>query len=246
MCIRDRRTGLECAAALRDEPGDPARLRAIAAVAGALRGNGRPGISEHEAKQLLRNAGVPVVDGRVAVSEDDAARALDELGAPLALKLSAPSLLHKSELGALVLDLASAEDVRAAHRRLSAIGIEGAAVLVERMAVPGVELLVAARRDAVVPCLVVGLGGIWAELHEDAAIVPLPASAERVEAALRSLRGAPLLTGGRGRTPLDVPAAARLAAGVGELMLEADLSLIELNPVFVHEQGAVAVDAVVA
>lgn len=246
--ISGLRTGLVCAAALRRGAGDPARLREIAAVAGRPRSkaNGRPALSEHEAKQLLRNAGVPVVEGRVAVSEDDAARALDELGAPLALKLSAPSLLHKSELGALVLDLASADDVRAAHRRLSELAIDGAAVLVERMAVPGVELLVAARRDGVVPCLVVGLGGIWTELHEDAAVVALPASAERVEAALRSLRGAPLLTGGRGRTPLDIAAAARLAAGVGELLLEADLSLIELNPVFVHEQGAVAVDAVAA
>ena len=77
-------------------------------------------------------------------------------------------------------------------------------------------------------------------------MVALPAGAERVEAALRSLRAAPLLTGGRGRTPLDLAAAARLAAGVGRLLLEADLSLIELNPVFVHEQGAVAVDAVAA
>ena len=145
-----------------------------------------------------------------------------------------------------MLDLASAEDVRAAHRRLSELGIEGAAVLVERMAVPGVELLVSARRDGVVPSLTVGLGGIWTELHEDAAVVPLPASAERIESALRSLRGAPLLTGGRGRVPLDVRAAAELAAGVGALLLEADLSLIELNPVFVHEQGAVAVDAVAA
>jgi acyl-CoA synthetase (NDP forming) len=258
--ISGLRTGLICAAALGLEPGDAARLREIAAVAGhprgdlnphpaqpagpAASGNGRPALSEHEAKQLLRSAGVPVVEGRVAVSEDDAARALDELGAPLALKLSAPSLLHKSELGALVLDLASADDVRAAHRRLREIGIEGAAVLVERMAVPGVELLVAARRDGVVPSLAVGLGGVWTELHQDAAVVPLPANAERVEAALRSLRGAPLLTGGRGRIPLDLAAAAQLAAAVGELLVEADLSLIELNPVFVHERGAVAVDAV--
>ena len=245
--ISGLRTALAAVAALRAEPGDPARLREIADVAARPRDlNGRPRLSEHEAKELLRASGVPVVEGRVAVSEDDAARALDELGAPLALKLSAPSLLHKSELGALVLDLASTEDVRAAHRRLSAIGVEGAAVLVERMAVPGVELLVSARRDGVVPSLAVGLGGIWTELHEDAAVVPLPASTERVESALRSLRGAPLLTGARGRPPLDLRAAARLAAGVGDLLLGADLSLIELNPVFVHEQGAVAVDAVAA
>ena len=60
------------------------------------------------------------------------------------------------------------------------------------------------------------------------------------------LRGAPLLTGGRGRTPLDLTAAARLASGVGDLLVESGLSLIELNPVFVHERGAVAVDAVAA
>ena len=246
--ISGLRTGLACVAALRRAPGDPARLRAIASVVARRQSqlNGRPRLSEHEAKEILRGAGVPVVEGRVAVTEDDAARALDELGAPIALKLSAPSLLHKSELGALVLDLASADDVRAAHRRLSGLGVDGAAVLVERMAVPGVELLVSARRDGVVPSLVVGLGGIWTEVHEDAAVVALPASAERVESALRSLRGAPLLTGGRGRSPLDLAAAARLAAAVGDLLLAADLSLIELNPVFVHEEGAVAVDAVAA
>ena len=64
-------------------------------------------------------------------------------------------------------------------------------VLVEQMAPPGAELLVAARADAVVPCLVVGAGGIWTEALDDAAVVPLPATPERVEAALRSLRAAP-------------------------------------------------------
>ena len=72
------------------------------------------------------------------------------------------------------------------------------------MAPPGVELLIAARADAVVPALVVGLGGIWAEALDDVAIVPLPADAERVEAAIRSLRGAAALAGGRGREPVDL------------------------------------------
>lgn len=240
-------TGIACTDALRRPPADPARLREIAAAARRpAASNGVRSLAEHEAKELLRGAGIPVVEGRVAVSEDDAARALDELGAPLALKLSAPSLLHKSDLGALVLDLAGDEDVRAAHRRLAALGVEDAAVLVERMAVPGVELLVAARRDAVVPSLVVGLGGVWAEVHDDVAVMPLPAGPERVERALRSLRGASLLTGARGRPAFDVEAAARLASAVGALLLERGLTLIELNPVFVHEQGAVAVDAVAA
>ena len=133
-----------------------------------------------------------------------------------------------------------------AHRRLAGLGIEGSGILVERMAPPGVELLVSARSDAVVPCLVIALGGAWTELLDDAAIVPLPATPERVEAAIRGLRGAPLLTGGRGGPPLDVAAAARLAAQTGELLVANGLALLELNPVLVHEHGVTAVDAVAA
>jgi acetate---CoA ligase (ADP-forming) len=75
--------------------------------------------------------------------------------------------------------------------------------------------------------------------------VPLPANLERVERAVRSLRGAPLLDGGRGRPALDVGALARLAQRTGELLLEGALELIELNPVLVFESGAIAVDAAV-
>ena len=244
--IAGLRTGLACAAALAAEPGDPERLREIARVAAAPPApNGRP-LAEHEAKELLRAARVPVIEGRLAAGEDDAVLAVEELGAPVAMKLSTRAVIHKTDLGAVVLGLTSAEDVRAAHRRLLELGVEGAAVLVERMAAPGAELLVAARRGAVVPALAVGIGGLWTEVYDDVAIVPLPASPGRVERALRSLRGAPLLTGGRGRPPLDLPAAAALAAGVGDALIEGGLSLIELNPVLVYERGAVAVDAVAA
>ena len=182
----------------------------------------------------------------MAAGEDEAAAAMDDLGPALVLKLSAPALMHKSELRALALDLRSPDDVRAAYRRLVALGVESAAVLVERMEPPGAELLIAARRDAVVPALVVGLGGVWTEIHEDVAVVPLPASPQRVEAALRSLRGAAILTGGRGGVPLDLAAAARLGPQVGDLLLSEGLGLIELNPVLVHEHGALAVDALAA
>jgi hypothetical protein len=97
-----------------------------------------------------------------------------------------------------------------------------------------------------VPCLVVGAGGIWTEALGDAAVVPLPATPERVERAIRSLRAAPLFTGGRGRPVVDLGAAASLAAAAGDLLLERGLELLELNPVLVHERGAVAVDALVA
>ncbi len=240
------RTGIACVAALGSPPGQPARLREIAAAArqaGGSDGRGRP-LSEHDAKELLREAGLPVVDGRLVSGADDAVAALGALGGPLVLKLAAPGLRHKTEAGAVVLDVHDEEGVRAAHARLAGLAIDGATVLVERMAPTGAELLVSAAASGVVPSLVVAAGGVWTELLDDAAVIPLPASPERVERALLGLRAAPLLRGGRGRPPLDVAAAARLASAAGELLLERGLELLELNPVLVHERGATVVDAV--
>jgi acetate---CoA ligase (ADP-forming) len=245
------REGLLTARALQGRAGAGAdvaeRLRAIcqaAAAAGRAADAGR-WLAEHEAKALLRSAGVAVVPGRVALSEDDAVAAAGEVGWPVALKRSVSGLRHKTETGALALDVADEDTLRREYRRLLALsGVGPASVLVEEMAPGAVELLVAARRDAVVPALVIGMGGVWAELLEDAAVVPLPASAARVEAAIRSLRGAPLLCGGRGRPELDVPAAARLAAAAGDALLSEGLEVLELNPVLVALHGALALDAI--
>jgi hypothetical protein len=113
------------------------------------------------------------------------------------------------------------------------------------MAPPGAELLVAVRADTLVPVLVIGLGGVWAETLDDVAVLALPVTAAAVEAALRGLRGARVLTGGRGE-PLAVGAAARLAVGACEVAITHRLVLLELNPVIVTPAGAVAVDAVAA
>ena len=151
---------------------------------------------------------------------------------------------HKSELGGVVLALEDEPAVRAAYARIASLAARhDGVVLAERMAPPGVELLIAARTDAVVPALILGLGGIWTELLDDVAIVPLPATAGRIERALRSLRGAPVLLGGRGRGPVDLAAACELARQVGELLLARSLALIELNPAFVSVDGAIVADA---
>ena len=89
------------------------------------------------------------------------------------------------------------------------------------MAQSGVELFIAARADGVIPTLVLALGGIFAELASDAAVLALPASPARIARALRTLRGAALLDGARGRPPVDVDAAARLAGRVGDLSSKA-------------------------
>jgi acetate---CoA ligase (ADP-forming) len=239
------RTGLRCAAAMLSPAGDAERLREIAATALTMAAPGSGGwLSEHESKSLLSAAGVAVVDGRVVADEEDAVAAWHELGGCVALKLSSPAVLHKSELGAVLLGVRSEDEVRRAYQRLAALAdVHDGDVLVEAMAEPGVELLVAATTDGIVPALVLGLGGIWTELVHDVAVVPLPADAARLERALRSLRGARLLVGARGGAAVDVGAVARLAARLGEVLLEESLGLVELNPVIASASGVVAVDA---
>jgi acetate---CoA ligase (ADP-forming) len=246
------RTGLRCARALlAPQDGDPGRLRAIAATArgrGAQEGGWLP---EHAAKQLLGDAGVPVPAGRVVADGDEAVRALVELSAPdgaagIALKLSAAGVQHKSELGGVALGLRSAPAVREAYARLAALaGEHGGVLLAEGMAPAGVELIVAAHDDGVVPALVLGLGGIWTELLDDVVVVPLPADVDRVRAGLLTLRGAPLLLGARATAAVDLEAVASLAVRVGELVAHGEASLVECNPVLAGPAGAIAVDAAV-
>lgn len=244
-------TGIKVADAMRRPYGDPRRLRAIAAHAGTMPAG--EWLAEHEAKQLLAKAGVAVPVGDVATTVEEVGRLVAELDGPLVLKLSSPTLQHKSDIGALELGVLDVDAACAAFERLRSIdGHASTPVLIERMEPAGVELLVAARRDSVVPALVVGLGGVWVEAVGDAAVIPLPADAEQVDAALRSLRGASLLTGGRGRPGVDLAAVVDLAVRVGELLLDEDLMLVEVNPVFARTAGrdsdlagAVALDAVI-
>jgi acetyl-CoA synthetase len=242
------RSALSCALALRAPPADPARLREIAAAARrraepAAGGDGW--IGEAAAKRLLREAGIGVPAGDLATNVEVCIEIAREAGWPVALKLSSASLQHKSEAGAIALGLGDEGELREAFARLAASpAADGASFLVEAMAEPGVELLVAARADGVVPALVVGLGGVWTEVLDDVAIVPLPADPERIETALRSLRGAALLTGGRGAEAVDLAALAALAARAGALLVEQRLALLELNPVVATVTGAVALDAV--
>jgi acetate---CoA ligase (ADP-forming) len=201
-------------------------------------------LAEHEAKALLRARGVPVVGGRLALNEDEAVAAFRELASPVALKVSSPSMRHKTQAGAIALDVRDEPGVREAFRRLGAVGTRlsctdnptaqttpfNAGVLVETMAPPGAEIFVAVRTDAVVPVLVVGRGGVDVEALDDVAIVPLPADEQRIERALATLK-------------LPVPPgaatiAAQIAAAAG------GLALLECNPVLIHSDGAVVVDAI--
>jgi acyl-CoA synthetase (NDP forming) len=199
-------------------------------------------LTEPAAKALLAAHGLPVPRGIEAASSDEAVAAAHELGFPVAFK--ATGVAHKSEAGAVVLNLRDEAAVREAAHRL--VGI-GTGLFVERMVQGGVaELIVGVTRDPLFgPVMTVGSGGVLVELLKDSATLLLPASRADIEASLRGLKLFPLLDGFRGRPKADVPAAVDAIEGIARFVLAQSDSIEELdiNPLIVCEQGAWIADA---
>lgn len=211
---------------------------------------------ERAALQVLSAIGVPAVPHALATSADMAAQAAEEIGFPVALKLASPDVLHKSDIGGVVLNLTSADAAAAAYRtvveRAKAAApkarIDGA--LVAKMVGGGVETIIGVNRDPVLgPVVMFGIGGIFVEVFKDVAFRIAPFGADEAMAMIRSIKGFPLLDGARGRPKADVAA---LADAIARLSVYASrsgdaLQSIDINPFIVLPagQGGFAVDALV-
>lgn len=205
-----------------------------------------------ESAALLQEYGIAVAAQRVVHSPDDAGRAAEALGFPVAAKLVSPDVLHKTEIRALRLGIADAAAAASAYSELEALaGASGArfgGVLIQRMASPGLEILVGMLRDPQIgPIVVCGLGGVWAELLRDVAHRLAPIASDEAEAMLEETAVARAIGGVRGVPPGDRDALLDLLVRFSELATDAGdrLEAIDLNPVIVHERGrgATVVDA---
>jgi acetyl-CoA synthetase (ADP-forming) len=228
-------------------PGDlPTRAKLHALPAGRL--------TEPEAKLLLATYGVPVTREAVAGDADAAVEAARKIGFPVALKVVARELVHKSDVGAVKLGLADDAAVRAAWRAATAAvraGLPGVAIdgcVVQEMVRGDAELIVGIRRDPIYgPVVLVGFGGVLVEVLEDIQLALAPMSVEQAKALLRRLRLWPVLAGVRGRPALDVDRVADVLSRLSWLAVDLGERLVDLevNPLMVREsgQGVVAADA---
>ncbi len=214
---------------------------------------------EAEAKRLLAEAGIVCVPERVAKSADAAIAAAEALGFPVVMKILSPDILHKSEIGGVLLDIRDPAAVRAGFSTLIARAqaarpearIEG--VLVAKAMAGGVECLLGVHRDPVFgPIAAFGLGGIFVEVLRDVVFHRCPFGVEVAEGMIRSVRAAPLLLGAHGRPAADIAALARMLSALSVFASEAEadpagkrLRAIDLNPVFALPEGAFAADAVI-
>ncbi len=209
-------------------------------------------LPERESLELLRAAGVSVTEAVAVKDADAAAEAARVLGGrPVALKVDALALPHKSDLGLVRLGLVCVDAVRAAAEELLADarrqGVDARGLLVEPMADAGLELIVGLRRDpSFGPAVVVGLGGVLTEVLDDVAIRLAPVDRDTALGMLGDLRGAMLLDGVRGAAAVDRGAVADLIVALSRLgEARPDIVEIDLNPVIASTGGAVAVDALV-
>jgi acetate---CoA ligase (ADP-forming) len=231
------------------QPRRSAPARAL--VAGLL--PQRP-LSEVEAKQLLSQAGIGVLPERLVGSAEAARDAAATLGCPVAMKIVSSEIAHKTEIGAVVLDVASPDAAAATFVQLIAVLARAApqaqaeGVLVSPMIKDGVEIILAAKNDAIFgPVTMVGIGGIFVEILKDVVLRVGAVEADEARQMLKELKGYALLTGTRGRPAADLDAVAEaiVAFSAYALANAGRFESMEINPLLVRPRGhgVVALDA---
>ena len=179
-------------------------------------------LNEFEGSTLLAQSGIPVIDSIPVNDSPEAIAAAGRLGFPVALKICSEAVPHKTEMGGVILNIRDAtaldKAVRGMKNKFSGIFHE---LLVQKMARPGTELILGVRRDPVFgPVVLVGIGGILAEIFRDTALDLAPVDEKAALAMFRRLKGAALLDGYRAQKPLDLAAIAHAVSALSRLISE--------------------------
>ncbi len=210
-------------------------------------------LSMPDALSLVSSLGIPVADWRGVSTFEEAILAASSLGYPVCLKLAAPSLVHKTEVGGVVLDLKDTKEVGRAFAQLEGIARtrlpreESWEVVVMSQVAGGEELILGSSRDeAFGPIVAFGAGGIWTEILEDVALRVAPINPEEARRQILETRIGAILQGARGRPPADLEALSQAISALSHLMDQFPrIQEVDLNPVrtFPGQPGLLALDA---
>jgi len=227
---------------------------AVREIIDSVRYEGRLALSEAEGKGILRAYGIATPHEGIAKDLGRAIDLADSIGFPVVMKVESPDIAHKTDVGGVVLDIDSAEELTRSYEvmlaqvrdKLPKAKITG--VSIQGM-VKGREVIVGmVRDDQFGPVITFGLGGIFVEIMKDVTQGIAPLDRNDVERMIRSIRAYPMLTGARGKRPGDIPALTDVILKVSQLSMEhPELEELEINPVMVGDEGTgvTAVDALV-
>jgi acetyl-CoA synthetase (ADP-forming) len=227
-------------------------MKAPAEIIQTALNEGRKTLLEHEAKMLAHSVGIIVPRSEIVDARDSKAllAAAGKLGYPLALKAVSAQVLHKTDAGAVMLDIKDKTALESALKRIKeavALKVPGAVIryfLIEKMMPPGLELLIGGLRDAQFgPSVSFGLGGVWVEALRDAVFGILPLTHEEMTDMISQTKAGMFLKGFRGNPVLDEEAVHLIIGNLTKLLNDVPvIKEIDLNPVRVYAKGAAALD----
>ncbi|MFX1390749.1 MAG: acetate--CoA ligase family protein [Promethearchaeota archaeon] len=204
-------------------------------------------LTEFESKELLEEIGIPVPVQKLTISKEETISAAEEIGFPIVLKLMAEDIVHKSDTGAVKLNLKSKEEIDKAYDELMAIPSSmKKMVSVQKMAKePITELIIGMTTDPQFgPALMFGIGGILVELLEDVSFRIAPITEYDAKEMVHEIKGFPILDGFRGKPKADINAIVEVLLKISDLVVEhEEIYEMDLNPVFIYEKGLICVDA---
>ncbi|MFC1867695.1 acetate--CoA ligase family protein [Thermodesulfobacteriota bacterium] len=223
----------------------------IQSIINKARVEGRVLLSEIESKELLADAGIRVVETRLATSREEAISIAEQLGLPAVLKIASTEITHKSDAGGVKVDLRTAAQVGEAYDDIitavkkSFPGKEISGVAVQKMCLPGIEVIVGmSRDDQFGPMLMFGLGGILVELLKDVSFRIVPLTKRDAREMIREIKSYPVLAGYRGQPGADVSKLEDMLLKISAFLEnDQEIQELDLNPVFAYADDAIAVDA---
>lgn len=211
----------------------------------------RKHLLETEAKTVCTEYGIPVTKFQSAKNETEAVKFAEQIGYPVVLKIISPDIVHKSDVGGVIVGLKTAKDVRNAYKQIlrnvkkhkAKAKIVG--VLVQEMAPSSTEVIVGAIKDPQFgPALMFGLGGIFVEVLKDVTFRVAPITRDEACEMITEVKAYPLLKGYRNQPPADTEAIVQILLNTSRLVIEhQEIKELDLNPIMVYEKGAKTVDA---
>jgi acyl-CoA synthetase (NDP forming) len=212
---------------------------------------GRNFLLEYEAKTVCKEYGIPITELKIAKTAEEAAKFSEEIGYPTVLKIISPDVIHKFDVGGVILNVNSCEDAKNAYNKIVEnvkkhkpdAKIDG--ILVQEMAPSATEVIVGAIKDAQFgPTLMFGLGGTFVEIMKDVSFRIAPIKEDDARQMISEVKAYPILLGYRGQAPRDLDAIVKIILDTSRLVMEhQNIKELDLNPVIVYEKGAKTVDA---
>ncbi|MEM1574340.1 MAG: acetate--CoA ligase family protein [Nitrososphaerota archaeon] len=212
----------------------------------------RKTLTIYESKEILYNYDIPISKHYLLRNLKDIDKALKEISFPIALKISSPQIIHKTDIGGIKLNINSKKELIKAYndmifnikRKFPNILIEG--ILIEEMIKKGIEIIIGGIQDSVFgPCIMFGLGGIFVEVYNDTSFRACPLSFNDALEMIMEIKGFPILKGIRGEKPINIEELCNIIIKLSDLMIKYEnlISEFDINPIIASSERIVAVDA---